>query len=485
QAEPCPSISSLEPFVCQSKEACARGHGVDLYSGRLESSGGSEALAKGSPTRDQAVSALASRASSMFAATVAIWGGHGGPGAEGAGESKEMVKLRQKVKAGVDQVMSYEDLSLRAKALEVMPMAGEGGLADEGKGLAATEGISREEGLAKALLRWFKKDFFKWVNKPACSSCGATGPVMEIKGTTQPSPAEREEGGASRVEIYACRTCRAETRFPRYNNPGMLLKTRQGRCGEWANCFTLVCRAVNLEARHVVDWTDHVWTEIWIPAKGRWMHADPCENKLDGPLMYEKGWNKRLSYVLAFSNQAVVDSMKKYTRRWIEVLSRRRSYPEKWLASVLHQASKASPLGPGGAAGEKEAWEERLKAEQEELQHFRGMTYEDQQLGAGEQEGRQSGDKDWVSSRGEQTEADSSPATGSWATTVAQGHLAVATVGAPLLGAFIPTRGPSLPPALRLAVAAVRRGGANDAKGGEKLTLSFGGVRVCESTGGG
>ena len=159
---------------------------------------------------------------------------------------------------------------------------------------------------------------------------------------------------ANTVEVAACSKCGHQTRFPRkvlryhefwvltcgpcsrslvlagYNDPAKLLQTRTGRCGEWANCFTLVCRSLGhsdridafrigfegqlfpeqfgrpargYEARHVHDWTDHVWTEIFSESNRRreldgvqgsalqmpcrWVHVDSCEAALDSPLMYE------------------------------------------------------------------------------------------------------------------------------------------------------------------------------------------------------
>lgn len=65
------------------------------------------------------------------------------------------------------------------------------------------------------------------------------------------------------MELYQCNFCQNKTRFVRYNDPEKLLQTRVGRCGEWANCFTLCCRALGYKTRYVYDFTDHVWSEVY------------------------------------------------------------------------------------------------------------------------------------------------------------------------------------------------------------------------------
>lgn len=168
------------------------------------------------------------------------------------------------------------------------------------------------------LLFWFKQSF-SWVNSPPCDNCGRATSNVGM-GVLLPSEAKFE---ASNVELYRCNYCSSITRFPRYNDPLKLLETRKGRCGEWANCFTLYCRAFGYEARLILDFTDHVWTECFSNLLGRWMHLDSCEGIYDNPLLYEKGWNKKLNYVIAIAKDGVYDVTRRYTRNWHEVLSRR------------------------------------------------------------------------------------------------------------------------------------------------------------------
>lgn len=58
-----------------------------------------------------------------------------------------------------------------------------------------------------------------------------------------------------------------------------------------------MCSGLDLISRFIWDITDHVWVELYSERLRRWLHADPCEAKLDCPLIYECGWGKKLSYI--------------------------------------------------------------------------------------------------------------------------------------------------------------------------------------------
>ncbi|KAF3330135.1 peptide-N(4)-(N-acetyl-beta-glucosaminyl)asparagine amidase [Carex littledalei] len=302
-------------------------------------------------------------------------------------------QFRSRVEPYVKQVLMYESAVRQEAARKTVPVDE---LEEKALVCLAKEGNfspskdEKDHSFLLQLLLWFKQSF-RWVNAPPCDKCGHETSHI---GMGAPLPSEIEYLG-SRVEVYRCNRCSSITRFPRYNDPLKLVETRRGRCGEWANCFTLYCRAFGYDARLILDFTDHVWTECYSQVHGRWMHLDPCEGIYDNPLLYEKGWGKKLNYVIGIAKDGVHDVTRRYTRKWHEVLSRRIIATESAASSVLSSITKQCRRNYSAEA--LSILTDRDRRELEELERASYVNSDSEST----LPGRQSGSVEWRKSRSE------------------------------------------------------------------------------------
>ena len=192
--------------------------------------------------------------------------------------------------------------------------------------------------------------FVKFTGLP-CDRCGSqttrTGTILPTVNNSEVEPWWM----CSRIEQYYCPVCSETTKFYRVNHPVKIIQERKGRCGEYANAFTCICRSLGFNARLVTDISpeqgDHVWTEVWDEnsecteelkrasqegrvdfdslemkyssstlTKGtnpRYVAFDSCEGFTDNPLVYETGWGKTISRVIAASLFGFYDVTQRYT----------------------------------------------------------------------------------------------------------------------------------------------------------------------------
>ncbi|KEP51002.1 transglutaminase-like protein [Rhizoctonia solani 123E] len=298
------------------------------------------------------------------------------------------------------QMDNYENKELLDLAREQIPMER---IRAEATALQQSDSplACEEDALAHVLVQWFKHDYFKWADPIPCSRCGGkTGAAGMV-----PPTAYEQAGGAGRVELHVCTgengACDGSVRFPRYNDLTYLMRTRMGRCGEWANLYTLFLRAVGLRARYVWNKEDHVWNEYFSPAAGRWIHTDSCEAARDQPLLYDRGWGKKMSYIFAFSVDGASDMSRGYVQNSHEMLQRRRDAPEPALAEELARitaARRRHRSAPDLAQLQREDETERawLAASDERAHRPEERAHEPEMEPA-----RESGTQEWKEARGE------------------------------------------------------------------------------------
>ena len=299
-------------------------------------------------------------------------------------EIKQKTLLRdfhfeQSIRGDMQLISNYKDPETQKKIREIVPKRKENSTSKE---------------YVKELLHWYKKEFFSWCNKPKCPLCDSDKNIQPL-GTCRSNDFEKKYQSYN-TELYSCLGCGGvEVRFPRYNSPFKLLQTKTGRCGEWANLFGCILYACGFKTRFVSNYEDHVWNEFYNEEEKRWIHVDPCEEAYDTPLVYEQGWGRVMTFVVATSDEEIVDVTPRYVKDWCIVKERRSDFMENTLKAIIRNIN--SNLFMKLSEEEKVKLEERRKLENEEFANKTMVC----QVKEEEELPRQSGSLDWRKNRGE------------------------------------------------------------------------------------
>lgn len=144
---------------------------------------------------------------------------------------------------------------------------------------------------------------------------------------------------------------------------------------------------------------------MWSDRRGSWIHADACEGKIDEPSMYEHGWGKKLSYILALSSEGggqVADVTGRYSRKILsnEMQARRREVtPSEEVGDMIIAQISASLRSRSNLSKARQDELDRRASEEKKFFHLA------QQSGNWEgslyNEGRISGSLAWRAARQE------------------------------------------------------------------------------------
>ena len=155
--------------------------------------------------------------------------------------------------------------------------------------------------------KWFRSHYVTWLpNVPICKLCKVPMKFTlfvfkeaytfepDAKNWTGYQQIESNDSFCDRVERYVCGRCHTVEFSGRENDVLVLIRKRQGRCGELAILFTSFCIALGWHARLLFTKDDdHLWTEVEVA--GKWIPLDPSaedtERLIKDRFLFQKwGW---------------------------------------------------------------------------------------------------------------------------------------------------------------------------------------------------
>ena len=167
------------------------------------------------------------------------------------------------------------------------------------------------------LANWLRHTFMKWLpNVPVCE-CGTVmtqssftlAPGSEQAMVADPStwtgyrPTPGPDTLCRRIERSVCPECHRVRVASRENDPLVILRTRTGRCGEFAILFTSIMLAFGHHSRLLLTVRDdHVWTEVRV--RGKWVPVDVSAedvSRLIGDRYLFERWGWRLADLYAIT----------------------------------------------------------------------------------------------------------------------------------------------------------------------------------------
>jgi peptide-N4-(N-acetyl-beta-glucosaminyl)asparagine amidase len=118
---------------------------------------------------------------------------------------------------------------------------------------------------------------------------------------------------------------------------------------------------------------------------------DSCENARDQHLLYDVGWGKKQSYILAFSIDGAQDVSRGYIKDFEASISRRNRASEEDLQLALAEVTRRRRLGLSA-----QKLQELEREDKGELEFLQGKKEPEESLPA-----RESGTAEWKAARGE------------------------------------------------------------------------------------